>query len=188
MLTAHALRLVRLEVCGAHVVALLDSGAQRSAMSLAAAKRCGLAELIDASFSRGVAGGDGLVTGPSSRGSGFAGPSAGSGVARLSRGHGRVHFCEISIADVTFEHALDVIEWPPSAVDFEAILGLDLLARGDATIDLQQHALYLSNRTGQRARAPLLPERAEDPAQSEEAAEAVRELEIIELSNSFRKT
>ena len=56
MLRSHALRTVTFSLGGETVAALLDTGAERSGMSIDAADRCGLRALIDGSFSRTVRG------------------------------------------------------------------------------------------------------------------------------------
>ena len=121
MLRSHALRTVTFSLGGETVAALLDTGAERSGMSIDAADRCGLRALIDGSFSRTV------------RGVGTA------------QGLGRVQYAEISFNGVPFHAAFDVMRWPESAVDFEAILGLDLLVRARAMIDISGSQVDLTN-------------------------------------------
>ena len=125
MLRSHALRTVTFSLGGETVAALLDTGAERSGMSIDAADRCGLRALIDGSFSRTV------------RGVGTA------------QGLGRVQYAEISFNGVPFHAAFDVMRWPESAVDFEAILGLDLLVRARAMIDVSGSQVDLTNHAGE---------------------------------------
>ena len=133
------------------VVAMVDSGAERSAMSPAAAKRVGLMHLLDDSFARQV-----------------------SGVGS-ARGHGRVHYAEVRLQnaqsvnrshqavgvegasveqagltntpsgqEVLLGAAFDVFDWPSSASDFEAILGLDFLLRHHAILDFAGGSMTLA--------------------------------------------
>lgn len=124
------------------VRALLDTGAEHCAMSEGAAKRTGLWKLIDESFSR-------TVTGIGS-----------------SRGFGRVHHARIAFPgdkgdarkeepELGFDVAFDVIAWP-SNVEFEAIIGIDLLARNRAQIDLEKGTVMLRNKAGRVIVLPLI--------------------------------
>ena len=100
---------------------MVDSGAERSALSPAAAARCGLSPLLDTSFTSRVGG-------------------VGS-----AKGHGRVHYATVAFPDArgggggcgggaVFEVGFDVFDWP--APDFDGILGLDFLSRYGAVLDL----------------------------------------------------
>lgn len=55
------------------------------------------------------------------------------------------------------EVAFDVMTWPPH-VDFEAIIGIDFLARNKGLIDVCRNTLQLTTLTGERLRAPLRTE------------------------------
>ena len=112
---------------------MIDSGSERSAVSPAAMRRLGLAPLLDASFAG-------------------SGSGVGGSVAKL----GRVHYAELAFeaaarGDETaegpracsFACAFEVMTWPASARDFEAILGLDFLVRHRAVLDLPAGVMRL---------------------------------------------
>ena len=112
-------------------VGMIDSGAERSGMSPRAAYRLGLTpRLLDDSFSRTVTG------------------------VGMSRGHGRVHFCEIrfdekgdakgSASSPLFVASFDIFDWPPNATEFDAIIGLDFLLRYGASLDFSANILTLN--------------------------------------------
>ena len=62
------------------------------------------------------------------------------------------HFAELALcfSSETRRFAkVDVMRWPESAVDFEAILGLDLLVRARAMIDISGSQVDLTNHAGE---------------------------------------
>mmetsp|Transcript_4160 Transcript_4160/g.12963 ORF Transcript_4160/g.12963 Transcript_4160/m.12963 type:complete len:257 (+) Transcript_4160:170-940(+) len=130
MLASHSVRLLTFQIGGESVVAIVDTGAERSALSPAAAKRCGLEHLLDPSFSRTVKG-------------------IGSAV-----GFGRVHYCCIAIASVDFHAAFDVFTWPED-VRFEGIIGLDMLVKASAIVDVAASELTLTSPEGQQVAVAL---------------------------------
>ena len=103
-------------------------------MSTSGATKCGLQPLVDESFG-GVAGGIGTAA-----------------------KQGRVHYAKVTLpvaggASTSpdheappphfFEVAFDVMAWPPH-VNFDAIIGIDFLARYKATIDVSGNTLRLT--------------------------------------------
>ena len=121
------LLLLDLKIGGITISALLDTGAEHCAMSQAGSTRCGLQPLVDENFG-GVVGGIGTAT-----------------------KQGRVHYAKVSLPAAEnkgddaplFEVAFDVMSWPEH-VNFEAIIGIDFLARYKATIDVCGKALCLT--------------------------------------------
>ena len=150
MLRSQALRLVPLELNGERIVALLDTGAERSALGVEATDRCGLGELVDDSFTRRVGG--------------FGGATDGCG---------RVHYCEMIVGGVPFRAAFDVLRFPAN-VEFEAILGLDFLVRGRASIAIAEGTLTLQNHDGTPASVDLM-----FPRENNDALEAGREAAAV---------
>ena len=149
MLRSQALRLVPLELNGEQIVALLDTGAERSALGVEATARCGLGELVDDSFTRRVGG--------------FGGATDGCG---------RVHYCEMIVGGVQFNAGFDVLRFPAN-VEFEAILGLDFLVRGRASIAIADGTLALQNHDGTPASVELLFPRETDALEAGREAAAV---------------
>ena len=141
-------RLVPLELNGERIVALLDTGAERSALGVEATARCGLGELVDDSFTRRVGG--------------FGGATDGCG---------RVHYCEMIVGGVPFRAAFDVLRFPAN-VEFEAIIGLDFLVRGRASI-AAEGTLTLHNHDGTPASVELLFPRENDALEAGREAAAV---------------
>lgn len=146
MLRSHALRLVPLEINGVRILALMDTGAERSALGVEAADRCGLSELVDESFSRRV-----------------------GGIGGSTNGCGRVHYCEISVGSVPFQAGFDVLRLPPR-VKFEALLGIDFLERGSASITMS--TLALTNHEGAGTSVELVFPRENDAREAGRQATA----------------
>lgn len=125
MLKREPLRLVDLTIADVKIAALLDTGAERCAMSAASAARCGLRPLLDESF-----GGMGMGFGTASK-------------------HGRVHYAKVKAAtaggsgSVDLEASFDVMDFPSHA-HFDAILGIDFLVRHKALIDVVECSLVMS--------------------------------------------
>ena len=134
MLQREPLRLLDLKVADVRISALVDTGAEKCAMSAASAERCGLRPLVDESFG-GLSGGMGVVT-----------------------KHGRVHYAQMgaTCADGTtiqLEVAVDVMQWPAHA-HFDAILGIDFLIRYRAVIDVCDSSLSLYVRASDVGASP----------------------------------
>jgi hypothetical protein len=105
------------EVNGKYFRAFVDTGAQKSIMSIQCAERCGLLRLVDRRF---------------------AGIAKGVGAARII---GQVHLATLKIGHLFLDFGFSIIDQP----DMDFIVGLDLLRKFQASIDLANNQLVIAN-------------------------------------------
>merc|ERR1719369_1664885 len=135
---------INCKVNGHDVKAFVDSGAQATIMSQAAAERCGIMRLVDTRW---------------------AGIAKGVGTQKIL---GRVHMAKIQIEQEYLTSSFSILEAQP----MDMLLGLDMLKKHQCTIDLRKNCLMIGT-TGTETKflsENELPPCARLSAQSEEEA------------------
>jgi len=160
---------INCKVNGHPVKAFIDSGAQTTIMSAAAAERCNIMRLVDKRW---------------------AGVAKGVGIQKII---GRVHMVQIQIENDFLTSSFSILEEQP----MDMLLGLDMLKRHQCTIDLRENCLHIGT-TGSRTpflHESDLPDCARLTASSPEEEQKIleqsrklqEELEIKEALEKSRK-
>lgn len=111
---------INLTINGVPVKAFIDSGAQKSIMSMACAERCGLNGLIDRRFQ-----------------------SMARGVGGTEKIEGKIHLCDVKVENAHFSCPFEVM----NRREMDLLIGLNVLRKHACCINLKNHMLEFGNGT-----------------------------------------
>lgn len=111
---------INLTINGVPVKAFIDSGAQKSIMSMACAERCGLNGLIDRRFQ-----------------------SMARGVGGTEKIEGKIHLCDVKVEDAHFSCPFEVM----ARREMDLLIGLNVLRKHGCCINLKTSRLEFGNGT-----------------------------------------
>lgn len=135
------------------IKAFVDSGAQATIISKQCAERVNILRLMDTRF---------------------AGVARGVGTARI---HGRIHLTLLTLGAEVFEVSFTVMD--DVADGYDMLLGLDMLRKHQASIDLKHNCLRMGS-----AQVPFLPEK-DIPRHMRESPEEATQRAISESAATF---